>query len=82
MAIHDLGKVYGFESGLSLQPHGVTEPELDAPVLRVHGLTVTDEILAVLSCEAGGHQASIGSPGDVASEDRLHTVKEGTLPGP
>ena len=80
MAVHDLGKVDGFEAGLSLEAHGVTEPELDAPVLRVRGLTVPHEILSVLSCQAGGHQASVGSPCHVASEDRLHTVEERTLP--
>ena len=76
MTVHDLGKVDGFETGLPLQPHGVAEPELDAPVLRVRGLPITHEILSVLSGQTGGDQASIGSPSDVASEDRLHAVKE------
>ena len=68
MAVHDLGEVDRFEAGLSLQAHGVAEPELDAPVLRVRGLAVPDEILSVLSGQAGGDQASIGSPCDVPSE--------------
>ena len=69
MSVHDLGKVDWFESGLSLEAHGVTEPELDAPVLRVRGLAVPYEILSVLSGQTGGDQASIGSPGNVSSED-------------
>ena len=76
MSVHDLGEVDGFQTGLSLQAHGVAEPELDAPVLRVRGLPITNEILSVLSSQAGGDQASICSPSDVASEDRLHAVEE------
>ena len=80
MAVHDLGKVDGFEAGLSLEAHGVTEPELDAPVLRVRGLAVPHEVLSVLSGQAGGDEASVGSASNMASEHRLHTVEERTLP--
>ena len=76
MSVHNLGEVDRFETGLSLQTHGVTEPELDAPVLRVGGLTVPHEILSVLSGQAFVLLASICSPSDVAGEDRLNTVEE------
>ena len=81
MTVHDLGEVDGFETGLSLQTHGVAEPELDAPVLRVRGLAIAHEILPVLSGQAGRLEASIGSASDVSSEHRLNTVEERTLPG-
>ena len=81
MSVHDLGEVDWFETGLSLQTHGVAEPELDAPVLRVRGLAISHEILPVLSGQAGGLKASIGSASDVSSEDRFNTVEERTLPG-
>ena len=81
MTVHDLGKVDGFEAGLSLEAHGVTEPELDGPVLRVRGLAVPHEVLSVLSGQASFNaHASVGSASNMASEHRLHTVEERTLP--